>query len=614
MLQVIKIQFIIILLLPIFHNLEAQNSIIDSTHIENNIQNKQKYFYDSLKYKASQKKFTQVIYDFLITQAQPLVDKKTLSLNYYSQLEGKLISKIEIKSLDVFGATFKDTAQKAKSWLERTANNIHTKSNLNTIKKLLLFKVGDFVDAELIYENERIIRSLPYIKDVQFLLKQDSIYSGLVQVTVLTIDRFSFGVSGGVKGTQAAAFEVYNQNIFGIGHEISMRFVGNVNQHPYMGLETFYKINNINGKFINISLGYLNTYKDEGASLTFNKPFITPSIKWGYGANALRMFRTNRIFDNDPIEATTPLDLSYYSIWAGHSFQIKPKTPNNTQLVLSASFNNRNYFRRPTPEPNTNQYYSNSTFYLTGITFTQRRFVQDQLVYSYGITEDIPEGFKNEIVYGYDANEFGDRHYAHLFLSNGNFLINHKGYLYLAGSIGGYFSKSGYEQGEIKGIVNFISKQINAGRKRFRLFTHADYTLGIKRFEIEALNLSRNNHIRSFTSKEAVGKQRLSLNLEYVLFLRKEFYKFNMSVFGFADVAAIGSNKKFILTQKYYSGLGMGIRLHNENLVFKTLQLRLAFYPFQPNDMNFVGFILDEQSKRSFYSFEPTAPLPFQFE
>jgi len=361
-------------------------------------------------------------------------------------------------------------------------------------------------------------------------------------------------------------------------------------------------------------LGYLNNYRSEGFTFVFNKTFITPSIKWGYGTNALRFFRTDRIFTDDPIEAPTPLDVSYYSAWAGRSFQIKDESPNSTQIVLAAGFNNKNFFQRPIPEPNNHQYFSNSTFYLTGITFSQRRFIQDQLIYSYGITEDIPEGFKNEIVYGYDANEFGDRHYAHLFLSNGNLLINRKGYLYLAGGIGGYYGKSGFEQGEINGTVNFISKQINAGRKRFRLFTRADYTYGIQRFEIENLDLRRDNHIRGFFSREAIGKQRLSLNMEYVLFLRSEFYKFNMAIFGFTDVGVIGPNKEFILTQDYYSGIGLGIRLHNENLVFKTLHLRLAFYPFHPKDMNFVGFILDEQSKREFYSFEPTAPLPFRFE
>jgi len=612
--KIYKIQLIITILLPLFIFSTAQN-VKDTIVEKNNIRQNEEFFYDSLKHKASQKKLTQMLYDFLISPPRPYVDKKALALNYYNQLDGKVIAEINIQALDVFGPSFKDTARKAKSWIERSANSIHTKSNLNSIRKLLLFKVGDFVDAELIYENERIIRSLPYIKDVQFILEQDSVYEGLVNVTVLTQDRFSFGVSGGVEGSDAAAFEVYNQNIFGVGHEISIRFLGNIRTQPYLGLETFYNIKNIKGKFIDISAGYLNTYRNEGFTFSFNKPFITHSIKWGYGAQASRLFRTDRVYEDDPIESITPLDLSYYSAWLGRSFPIKPTTQKNTQLVLSTNFLHKYFYQRPETLPGIIQYYSNSAFILGGITFSQRRFVQDQLVFSYGVTEDIPEGFKNELVYGYESNkELGNRHYAHLFFSNGNLLINRKGYLYLAAGIGGYFNKAGYEQGEINATVNFISKQINAGKKRFRFFTRADYTLGIRRLDIEYLNLKTDNHIRGFNSKEAIGKQRLSLNLEYVLFLRREFYKFNMALFGFTDIGVIGTNKEFILTQNYYSGIGLGIRIHNENLVFKTFHLRLSFYPFHPNDINAVGFILAEQSKREFYSFEPVAPEPFRFE
>lgn len=576
----------------------------------------QKYeqFYDSLEYKAKQKKLTRLIYDFLVTPPRPYVDKESISKEYYSKMDGKIISEISIQPLEVFGPTFDDTTRIAKSWLEKTANTVHSKSNLNTIEKLLLFKVGDFIDPELMYENERIIRSLPYIQDVRIILEQDSIYRGLVKVHVLTKDRFSLGVSGGVNGGNSAALELYNQNIFGVGHEISFRFVGHLNRQPYTGLETFYKINNIKGKFVDISAGYMNTYLKEGFSLVLDKPFITPSVKWGFGGSALRMFRTDRILDDDPIKTSEPMDLAFFNAWGGRSFQLKPNHFQNSQMVVSAAVFNRTYFHRPSPPEDGLQYFSNSTFYLTGITFSQRRYLQDQLVYSYGVTEDIPEGFKNELVYGFDANEFGDRHYAHLYLSNGNLLVKRQGYLYLSGGIGGYFKDNDYEQGQIQGSLNFISRQINAGRKRFRLFVRTNYLLGIRRFEIENLMLNQNDHIRGFSSKTAAGKQRLSVNLEHVLFLRQQFYKFNMAIYGFADVGIIGSNKSLIFTENYYSGLGFGMRIHNENLVFKTFHLRLGFYPFPPSDVGFVGFILEEQLKKDFYSFRPTAPQPLRFE
>lgn len=591
----------------------AQNPEKDSLDI-NNIQKKQEHFYDSLKYRASQKRLTKLVYDFLVNPPRPYVDKKAATIDYYSPFEGKIISEIKIKPLDIFGPTFQDTAKKASSWVEKTANSLHTKSNLKTIEKLLLFKVGDAIDPELLYENERIIRSLPYIREIRFIIEPDPIYTEFVKVTILTKDRFSFGVSGEVAGIESAALEVYNQNIFGVGHEISLSFVGHVNKQPYAGLETYYKIKNIQGKFVDLSFGYLNNYKNEGFSFNLHKPFITTSVKWAYGLDFFRMFRTNRVYDDKLLFSEIPLNYLHFGTWAGRTFQVKTQFTDNPQITLSAGIQHRKYWERPEFEFGNSEYFSNRTFFLTGLTFSQRRYIQDELVFSYGITEDIPEGFKNEIVYGYDANEYGDRHYAHLLVSNGNLLTNRSGYLYMEGDIGGYLGDRGYQQGQINAQVYFISRLLNAGRKRYRLFTRMDYTVGMHRFELENINLNRQESIRGFKSRQADGKQRLRLNFEYVLFLRKEFYKFNMALFGFTDVGVIGTNKKQIFSQNYYSGVGLGMRLHNESLVFKTLQIRLAFYPFHPSDMSFVGFVLDEQSKRKYYSFEPTQPLPIPFE
>jgi hypothetical protein len=587
---------------------------VDSLSMKEISPEKYNQFYDSLEFKAQKNKLTRLVYDLLITRSQTTEDKKSETLNYYSLMEGKIISDIDIIPLEVFGPTLNDTSKNAKSWLERTANTLHTKSNLHTIEKLLIFKTGDRVDPDVIYENERIIRSLPYINDVRFILEQDQTIENGVKIHVITKDRFSLGASGGVNGTKSADFEVYNQNIFGVGHEISFRFVGHVKRQPYMGLETFYKINNIRGKFIDISAGYMNTFQKEGFSFVLGKPFITPTVKWAYGASALRMYRTDRVQEDMVFQIPEPLSFSYFSSWGGKSFLIKPDDIQNTQLVVSAGIYNRMFHLRPEPDPSQKQYFSNNTFYLAGVTFSQRQFTQDQLVYSYGITEDIPKGFKNELLYGYDANEFGDRHYLHLFLSNGNLMPNREGYLYVSGGISGYFKRKNYEQGQIQGSLNFISRQINAGENKFRLFLTSNYMLGIRRFDIENLDLIKKEDIRGFAAGNITGKQKLSIDLEYVLYLRREFYRFRMAAFGFADLGIIGSNKKLIFTQNYYSGFGLGLRLHNESLVFKTLQLRLAFYPFPPGDMSFTGFIVNEQQKKSFYSFEPTAPQPLEFK
>lgn len=593
------------------HPLFAQ--IADTTEIIR--EQRQEEFYDSLENRANRGRFTSWLYDMLVSPPRPYVDKKALALDYFNQFEGKIIAQVHIEALDVFGPSFENPAKTADSWIERTANTIHTKSNLKTIEKQLLFKTGDVLDPEQMYENERIIRQLPYIKDVKFVVEQDSLYSAFVNITVLTKDRFSFGASGGVNGTTSGDIELYNKNIFGIGHEFSVKFVGHVNKEPYLGFETRYKINNIAGRFLDMELAYLNTYRDEGFHYVLEKPFITEEIKWGYGLRFSRMFRTTRITEEDPIVLEDPIDESYNNIWLGHSFNLSPHRENLTQLTLVASIHNLNFFEKPDVEPGNQYLFANRTMYMAGINLSQRRYIQDQLIYSYGITEDIPEGYKHELLYGYDANEFGDRHYFQFATSNGNLLLSRKGYLFMSTGIGGFLNNRGeFEQGQLQANLEFITKLVTAGSKRVRTFMNVDYTLGIKRYPLEYLSLGRFDHIRGFGSRTAIGQQRLALKLEHVVFLPRQFYKFNMAIFGFADLGIIGDSQQLIFTEDYYSGIGLGIRFHNENLVFETFRLRLAFYPFHPKDMNFFGFVLDEQSKRRFMSFEPVQPLPMPFE
>ncbi len=575
---------------------------------------KQEQFYDSLEHRAQKGRFTSWLYDVLISPPHPYVDKKALALNYFNKYEGLIIARIDIKGLDIFGPSLSDTTQTANNWAERFANTVHTKSNLKTIRKQLLFNVGDALNPEVMYENERLLRQLDYLKDVKFIVEQDSTYSAFANITVLTQDRFSFGLSGGVSGTTSGDLKLYNENIFGIGHEVSVKFVGHVNKEPYMGLETYYKINKISGHFLDMELGYLNTYRDEGFTYKIDKPFITTDLKWGYGVSLNRLFRTDKISDIYDIDLEDPLNESYCYIWGGHNFTLNHSAEITTQFTLTGAVHNFKFFEKPSVASENKNLFANRTLYMVGFNLSQRHYIQDQLVYSYGITEDIPEGFKHELLYGYEVNEFGNRHYLQYSTSTGSHFANCNGYLFLSGGIGGFISDGRFEQGELFSEMELITKLSTHGRKQVRSFVNVNYTLGIRRYDLEYLTLDKLDYIRGFNSDNAVGKHRLALNLEHVVFLPRQFYRFNMALFGFADLGVIGSSHKFILSQNYYSGIGLGIRFHNENLVFETLRFRLAFYPFHPSDMSLVGLVLNEQSKRDFMSFQPVLPTPMSFE
>jgi hypothetical protein len=610
----VRSALISLMLLLICGEISSQNFSPDSVHLPIPPHTKSEDFYDSLKVRASRKNFYRLIYDAIVTGHKPVTDSKSEAISYYSAAEGKTIGKIQFLRLEVFGPTVQDTARKAKSAMDRIGNSMHTRSDLNNLRKNLIIKQGDIIDPEILYENERIFRTLSRIRDARFVLIPDTLNPEKVDLLLITQDRFSIGVSGVVEGTNSAKGQIYNRNFFGLGHEISVSLVGHLTRQPYLGFESFYKINNINGRFLNFSAGYYNTYRNEGASLLFEKPLIRISDKWAYGVEGYTFRRTDELPELIREYRDAELQYNQMNLWGARNLQLgNPQNP-HSQLTLSMQYFDRHFQKRPLPFPGEDQYFAHSRALFGGVTWSQRSYNPDLLIYGYGITEDIPKGFKNEIAVGFDNNENGDRLYGHLLFSNGNFLRNKPGYLYVYGGISSYYSHGKVHQGMIEAGMNWISGLRGNGSARFRHFLRIDFMQGINRFQIENLAFRKNDLIRGFDSRQISGKQRLNINLESVYFQRKDFYRFNIAMFTFVDLGILGQDNRLIFKESYYYGFGAGMRLHNESLVLKTVLIRVGVYPNHPNDVGLLGVLITEQTRQRFYDFQPGPPTPRKYE
>jgi hypothetical protein len=586
----------------------------DSLHIAP-LNGNNEIFYDSLQIRASRHKITKWLYGTMIRSVRDTVNKYSQSYEYYKGFQNKIIGTISIRSLKVFGPTFEDTLKTTNIWIEKTANEFHSKSNLYVIRKNLWIKEGQVVDPELMMDNERLLRSLPYLKDVRIVITQRPLNADLVDVLILTQDVFSFGVSGGIGSVNKGEVGIYDKNILGVGHEAGITIVGHTDKSPHIGFEANYTVNNIMGNFINFSTGYSNTYLHQELFVSLQRDFLRPQSVYAGGLNALRSFRTDRVYLNSNVTTSGPLNYVYLDGWYGRRLNLGIR-PNDSrfQITLSGRIRYSHFYDRPLPDINNKQYFANSNFYLGSLSFSQRSYIRDYLVYSYGITEDIPKGYLCELVFGFDHNEFNDRWYSHLFLSTGNLFKNKPFYLYTSLGVGSFFNQSHTEQGMADLKIDFISQLFKVWNVQARQFIKLDYTIGFNRFDIENLLLLNSNGIRGFGSLIGKGKQRLTLNVENVFFQKKTVLNFKSALFSFFDVGIVGPAEQSIFKQSYYAGLGIGLRIRNENLVFKTIQLRLAFYPNHPSDVNSVGFILDGVSKTRFYNFQPRGPEPLRFE
>ncbi len=572
-------------------------------------------FYDSLQIRASRHRVTRWLYGTMICSASDSGTVDFQSYEYYQSFQKKTIGTISIRSLKIFGPNFDDTLKTTNIWIEKAANKLHSQSNLYVIRKNLWIREGQPLDPDLMMDNEGLLRSLPYLKDVRIIITPRPLNNDLVDILILTQDVFSFGVTGGVGSVNKGEVGIYDKNILGVGHEAGVTIVAHTDKAPHIGFESYYSVNNIMGNFINFSTGYANTYLHQELFLSLQRDFLRPQSVYAGGLMAMRSFRTDRLYLNSNVISTDPLNYIYLDVWYGRRLKLGIR-PNDSrfQMTLSGRIRYTHFYDRPLPDSNNNQYFANSKFYLGSLSFSHRSYVRDYLVYSYGITEDIPKGYLCELVFGYDHNEFNDRWYSHVFLSTGNLFKSKPFYLYTSLGVGSFFNQSHTEQGMADLKFDFISPLFQVWNVKARQFIKLNYTIGINRFDIENLLLLNSNGIRGFGSLIGKGKQRLTLNVENVFFQKKTVLNFKSALFSFFDIGIVGPAEQSIFKQSYYAGLGLGLRIRNENLVFKTIQLRLAWYPNHPSDVNSIGFILDGVSKTRFYNFQPRGPEPLRFE
>ena len=538
------------------------------------------------------------------------------SIDFYFELlnknRGKTIASIQIQPLEVFGPTFSDTLRQPQTKIAKLGNTLQTKTNPKIIMRNIIINVGDTVDMDAILENERVIRSLPYIQDVRFVVLPCENDTNMVNINVITKDVFSFGAGVNIGSLDHGELKLYNHNIWGIGHQVSATVVGHTEKEPFIGWEASYAVRHIGVHKVNMKSDYYNTFRRKGFIVNLEKEFLYMNTKWGGGTTVTHLDRTNYLVGYDNIISDTILNYSIYDFWSGYGFLLNKNKPYSPQFVLSARFCDFN-FEEPYSSQPVKSYYSDSKLFLGSISISRRDYSRDKLIYSYGITEDIPKGFLHEYVFGYEKNKYVDNWYSHLYFSSGNLLHNnHGGYLFGSFGIGGFFNKDHISRGQIEYKNSYISRLHQLGTLRYRQFIQLHYVRGFNRYDEEFLYLRDDGGVRGLNSNLVRGKQKIALNTESVFFQDPEFFGFKLAFFNFIDMGLIGDQKS-IFPRSFYSGFGLGIRLRNENLVFNTLQLRLSFYPKVPSDVGRYGLSFVEIGRNTFYRFQPRKPAPLNY-
>jgi len=546
-------------------------------------------FYDSLAIRSDRRLITRKLYKLLFrTTAQELSDSVNIlrSEAPFEPFEGYRIGNIHIRNVEFLSGNIIDTAEVVKGSVAKAIDVIHADTKETIIQKSLLFKSGEIVSPFRLADNERILRDLPFIRDARILLLPHLDDDNIVDVYVVTQDRLSLFIGGDFGGFDDFTLEIGSRNFLGSGNQFSVAYQYLEEESPSSGYELKFKDFNLRGTFISSEITYSNFWNKDGYEVIFKREFLTPETKWAGGLEFgdLKQIR----FEDDHLDSTPneddslqiPYQRNFQDVWLGRAFLLKSADKRANISIASRLFREE-FTERPYVDVDSNHFFHDALLFLNEVVLTKRKYLKSTMIQAFGVTEDIPIGYIFKLVGGYEFGEFEDRPYWGLGAGAGGFWDG-VGYFSTGAEFGGFVKDRKFQEGIVTVNGLYFSPLLRSGRNQFRQFVTLNYATTIRPLIEEPFNLKEG--VRGISS-DIQGDRRFSINLESVFFHPLKLYGFRMATYAYYDFGWISFGGPLMKSENFQSTIGIGFRLRNESLLFRTIQLRFG-YLIQSSDFD----------------------------
>ncbi|MBN2275904.1 MAG: hypothetical protein JXK95_16365 [Bacteroidales bacterium] len=577
----------------------------------NSLNHRSKIFYDSLRIKAENKRFTRELYNALFTDTTKKEQtRKVLEPEIFQSYENKIIRSITIKHLDVFGPSIEDTTIEATSFLKRIGNDLHIETRERIIKNSLMFNEGEKLNPFFLFENERLLRELPYINDARFLIGNGSARDDSVDVVLLIKDLWPFGFGAELSDLQQGNVSLWHTNFLGLGHQLEAKLFWHTAKDKLLGNSIIYRIANLNGSYITGSLYYVDRWNLETYRLDLFRNFMASDINWAGAVSLEKTKTTQSVALRDTTLEEVQLEYLDHDFWLGYLFSPGTRNGNQhtkTNFFIAGRIWHNDFSVSPETRENYLYQFQDKTRLLFSLGFSKQGFYRSNLIYSFGQTEDVPFGYLVKVTGGFEQGQYKYRPYAGISASAG-FNIDHLGYLYSLCELGSFFHDKSTQQGVFRIMIKYFTDLQSVNRFKFRQFITAEYTRGINRDADEFVSLENRHGITGLGSRYLRGNEKKLLKLESVVFTPYQLFGFRFVGFAFADLGIIRGSSFDESNNKLFSGIGIGLRIRNERLVFNTLQLKLTWYVSQPEESVYQYFIASGEPRfvlKNFYMEKP---------
>jgi hypothetical protein len=536
----------------------------------------------------------------------------------FEAYEGWTIRHINIRQLNMLGASVHDTNRVANKFQNFASTRLHRNTREGVIRKsMLLFSEGDPVDPEQLKDSERLLRQSSVILDARIIIQPIADDFNRVDVLVLLQDVWPIIPQGSFSGFDNFRAGITNHNVRGWTHSntIALRWRAE-DTLQQLGMRAIYTIPYLGRSFVSAQMGVIQERDLKHQYVRVSRPFLTvETVHAGAAEAGVREIREFKK-EVDDLEKTLMYStkFGYYDLWYGRAFRLKLFEDDlHKRLVVAGRYYKNRYMKRPEVSLDSNRAYWNQSAFLFSFGYSNRNYYRDILIFGFGRTEDVPIGSMMTFTVGRDMTEFGSRGYAGVRFSKGGYLPGDRGYLYGLIEGGSYVQLEKFHQGVLSTTLNYFSPLLSLGLTQLRQFVNFRYTQGFKRDALEYINLTDEYGIRGVFSDQLVGKRRFNAGLETVMFSPGSFLGFRGAPFAFADFGMITNTNK-MWKGELYQAYGLGIRLRNENLTFNTIEFRAAYYPNIPTLSNDWRFRASGVTTLRLQDFDMSAPqiVPFR--
>lgn len=511
--------------------------------------------------------------------------------NPLAAFAGRNVRSVEVKVLDPFGFDLLDSTDVPTTWIQRGGNSLHRTTRQYVVREFVLVKQGSPFDHLEAAESERLLRASPMVNDARIFVTPVHGSTDTVDVHVIVLDKWSLEAWLDITGEEGR-ITLLDRNVLGLGQELRVRPTFSTDRAMEQ-LDARHAVYNIRGTYISSSLDYFRDDLNERVGLRFDRPFYSPLARWAGAAGIARAWTEVPVTDGDGRTTRTdelrPIELD---TWLGRSFLLanaRIDAARSSVLVAGTRYLRTRYTHRPAVDSTGILHHPRSDILLMSMGLSVRQYYRERYLYRFGMVEDVPEGLLVKLTGGFRWREPDEQlGYTGMEVSRGRH-FHRFGYASLALGVGTFWTEGNSTDATFRTDLRYFTDLIRTGRWYLRQFVALSAASITRDPPVERMDLN-GDQLYGFRSTLVSGTHRELLRLETVAYAPWHVLGFRFAPVLLAGFGTIGDAADPLFSGRIHSAFGLGILVRNENLLVKTFEVSLSFYPYVPEED---GWVLD---------------------